>query len=601
MRSDQVDRQPRATPPRLRWGAVARVSLPFVILASLAAGLRAADAWLPLVPRELGQRLTESFLQALLIGYLTVLVALPSLLVLSVLLMLRARRHGRRLPIIARMGLLAGSGILAVLAMELAAALWLAWLHRMPVLPTSFTAQPAGDASLSLVVIGGSSALGYPYDPNLSVGQIVGWQLEEVMRGMRVDVDIRANLARNLEDMHLSLAGLKRRPDAMIIYSGHNEFLSRFDTARDAGYAEAPRGAFLDRLYDSSLRSPFCRWVYETMRKHRLGGPPPLNNHRRLLDVPLFTRSELHERVVDFGRRLEAIVAWCKQVGCEPILVIPPSNESGYEPNRSVLLPPPAPERAAELAAAFEAARKREAASPEDSLAGYRSLIAEAPEFAEVHFRLGRLLEAAGAYDEARTHYIKAKDLDGFPVRCRSDFVRFYHEVATRHGCLLIDAPEVLRRMCRHGILDDTIFHDAHHPSFAGHLAIAQAILDGLHRRRALGLDGGGEGFPAVNPSECAAHFRVDANVWAGACARAGTYYKQLGGARFDPSERLAKHERLMRAAVDLRAGRVSPDDTGVPGIGLASPPDLPFDWWNASSPMPPSRRQVSAGPRNSR
>ena len=34
---------------------------------------------------------------------------------------------------------------------------------------------------------------------------------------------------------------------------------------RDAGYAEAPAGAFLHGLYQLSLHSPFCLWVYETV------------------------------------------------------------------------------------------------------------------------------------------------------------------------------------------------------------------------------------------------------------------------------------------------------------------------------------------------
>ncbi|MGZ3317852.1 MAG: hypothetical protein ACXU95_11165, partial [Isosphaeraceae bacterium] len=124
----------------------------------------------------------------------------------------------------------------------------------------------------------------------------------------RVDLDIRANLGRNLEDMHKELATLRRRPDALIVFSGHNEFLSRFETMRDAGYAEAPAGAFLHGLYQLSLHSPFCLWVYETVRKHRLGGPPPALNHHLLIDVPAFTSSELLQILTDFRRRLEAIV-----------------------------------------------------------------------------------------------------------------------------------------------------------------------------------------------------------------------------------------------------------------------------------------------------
>src|SRR5262249_18590995 len=139
------------------------------------------------------------------------------------------------------------------------------------------------------------------------------------------------------EEMHTGLVSLKRRPDAMIIYAGHNEFLSRFEDSRDAGYSEAPQSPFLHGIYQLSLRSPLCLWIYETVRRHRLGGPPPRINYHRLIDAPSFTPSEYVEIFSDFGRRLEAVVDYCERIGAVPILVIDPANESGYEPNRSVL------------------------------------------------------------------------------------------------------------------------------------------------------------------------------------------------------------------------------------------------------------------------
>ena len=257
---------------------------------------------------------------------------------------------------LARVALLCGSTAFAILGMELAAAAWLSWTHRMPVLPTRFPEQsPAGE--LSLVVLGGSSAMGYPYEPTLSVGTDRGLADRAGLAGRRVNVDNRANLGRNLEDMHKELAALKRRPDLVIIYSGHNEFLSRFDGSRDAGYAEAPAGAFLLGAYRLSLHSPLCLWVYETVRQHRLGGPPPSVNQHHLIDIPMFTPSEYLEIVVNFRRRLEAITAYCEQIGAVPILVIPPGNESGFEPNRSVLADHLSPREREQLTERYLAAR----------------------------------------------------------------------------------------------------------------------------------------------------------------------------------------------------------------------------------------------------
>ncbi len=565
---------------QLRWSNVARWAWPFVLVTLLVAGLSAADAWLPLFPRELGRTLTEIFLRFLLIAYINVLVLIPLVLTISIWIVIRARRRGQRKPLCARLALLCVSAGLSVIGLELAAAACLAWVHRMPRLPTEFLPSRTAQDELSLVVIGGSSALGYPYEPTISIGQVVAWQLEQVRPGHRVIVDIRAKVGRNLEDMHKGLLTLQRRPDALIVFSGHNEFLSRFETMRDAGYSEAPEGLLLHGLYCLSLHSPLCLWIYECVRNHRLGGPPPALNHHLLIDVPAFTSSELIHILTDFQRRLEAIVSYCEQIQAIPILVIPPGNESGFEPNRTVLSARVSRAGRAALTEQFLRARATEQQDPAQSEARYRALLDQQPDFAEANFRLGRLLEQKGAFDEARDHYIRARDLDGFPVRCRSDIAQIYRDVAARHNSILVDGPAVLRAKSRHGIIDDELCHDAHHPTLASHLNLAQAILDQLHQRRALGLGGAGARAPIINPAECAAHFQIDSQVWAAVCVKAGIYFTHLGAARYDPAEREAKHLRFEQAAVQIRQGVRLPEEAGIPGVGLPPPVDWRWDWW---------------------
>ena len=183
--------------------------------------------------------------------------------------------------------------------------------------------------------------------------------------------------------------------------------------------------------------------------------------------------------MTDFRRRLDALAGYCRQVGAVAVMVIDPANESGFEPNRTVL------SRAA-LCRATSRARRSIRTRPRGgkgvSVGEHRTVplaAGEAPDFAEAHFRLGRLLEREGKFDEARDHYIRARDLDGFPVRCTTAMAQIYRDVAARHGCILVDGPEVLRRVSRHGILDDELFHDAHHPSLVAHVGPGP----GRHRR----------------------------------------------------------------------------------------------------------------------
>ena len=85
-------------------------------------------------------------------------------------------------------------------------------------------------------MIGESSGRGEPYHPWLSVGQIVAWRLERVFPGRPIQLDIWAYGGATLEVMHNKLAGLSYRPDALIVYVGHNEFQARYSWMRDVDH-----------------------------------------------------------------------------------------------------------------------------------------------------------------------------------------------------------------------------------------------------------------------------------------------------------------------------------------------------------------------------
>ena len=129
---------------------------------------------------------------------------------------------------------------------------------------------------------------GEPYRPWLSVGQIVAWRLQQAIPGRQFPCEILAWLGDSLETQHHKLAALERRPDAVIIYSGHNEFAARFEEEREGWLDEEPGNRLLGAAFRASLSSPFCRLVYEsdqqeppgssaaTLRPSSARGPPAL-------------------------------------------------------------------------------------------------------------------------------------------------------------------------------------------------------------------------------------------------------------------------------------------------------------------------------------
>jgi hypothetical protein len=310
--------------------------------------------------------------------------------------------------------------------------------------------------------------------------------------------------------------------------------------------------------------------IQEAIELNGLGEPPPPEATRQLVDVPACTPEEYAFRLADYRRRLEAIVDHYDRMGAVVVLLIPPGNDSGFEPNRSFLPPQTARADREAFTRRLLAARAAEGSDPTRAMAEYRRIVAEQPGFAEAHFRLARLLERSGAARDAGLHYLAARDLDGLLMRCPGDFQAACREVAARYPrAILVDGQAVLAAASPGGILGDRLFLDAMHPSVPGHVLLARGILAALAARRAFGWPEG-KPVPQVDPADCAAHFGVGTEAWKAACEWGARFYDLTATIRYDPSERLDWIARYRRAAGAIAEGR-DPDDVGLPGVGVRS------------------------------
>ena len=559
----------------LRWGLVLRAVVPVLLLALIGSVVVLVPDWMWTLPLDQRRRIIETFLRGVLVVYFLGLVAGSVGTPLLGWLAFRSWRRGQFRPWLGKTALACWGTLVALIGAEAGAAFWNAWVHRTPTLPTRFP-EPTPAGQVRLAVLGESSAAGELYQPWLSVGKILAWQLQEAIPGTTYVAEVLAEPGVTLERMHQKLEGLRQRPDAVIVYCGHNEFQARFDWARRVGVSEVPSSRLLRALYEVSQRSPLCRLIYEQTTRARLDAPPMATPHD-LIDSPICTPTETRGILEDFHNRLEAIVSYVEQIGAIPILVVPPGNEAGFEPNRSSL-PGDTPAAESEgVRQMFKQASALEVTEPDRSLALYRDLVRSHPGLAEAHFRLGRLLQRFGSDAEARGCYERARDMDGFPQRCTTSLQKAYRQVASRHGCILIDGPAELRALNPHGLLDDTLFHDAQHPALRGHMALAEALLRELAQTERLGWPEG-RAAPRLDPAACAAHFGIGQAQWAKVCERAAWFAGATASNRFDPTERLAKQRRYEEAARELNQG-TEPEATGIPGLGTHPAPEVDPSW----------------------
>lgn len=611
-RLDRASTRAPSRPPwqRALWWLVAAtaVTTAFVILAIV-------PHWLYLgapSARDLGRFVTIAFTDALVAAYG---VAVVGALITAVALALGYAglrwpwtAASVRTPLLRRLGLLSFSLWLSLVLLESGAWAWSRWLHRRPQLPvvsksndgmdhdlaetpltsqehprlpTQFqnpsTAEAVSTQAIRLLVIGESSGRGEPYHPWLSAGQIVAWRLKSVFPGRQVELDMWAKGGATLEMMHNELASLTYRPDALLVYVGHNEFAARYPWMRQFDYYldDQPQSAVaagLERLTAVAHFSPLCRLALETRERQQVGIQPKHVITRELIDRPVCTKEEAEAIGLDFLRRLEAIAAYCDTIGTVPVFVVPPCNDSGFDPNRSVLAPRMSKAERVAFARSVARARAREAKEPEAVIGLYRELIGQHPEFAELHYRLARLLEQAGKWDEARMHYIQARELDAMPLRCPERLRQAIRQVASAHpSVLLVDGPELFASRSAHGLVGDAFFHDAQHPNLRGYAILAEEILHQLAGRRTFGWPEG-VAAPLVDLEACARHFQIDAARWEEVCRREAWFFEATAYIRYDPRFRTERAKAYLRAAAAIHSG-CEPAAALIPGWPLPPKP----------------------------
>jgi Tetratricopeptide repeat len=319
--------------------------------------------------------------------------------------------------------------------------------------------------------------------------------------------------------------------------------------------------------------SPLYRLVLENRETYRLSvvGAQSLGVLETIVGRPVCTTDQAGAVLADFHRRLEAIVADCERLGCLPILIIPPGNDAA-NPNQSYANPWTEAATRTALARRLMEIRLIEERDPDRAMAAYQEVITEQPTHAWVHYRLARLLESVGSFVEANRHYILARDHDGIPLRCITPLEAAYRTVARHHAqsVLLVDGPAVLRAKSQHGILDADLFHDNVHPTLAGHIALAEAVLNGLKTRGAFRWPVSTPA-PVLDLRQYADQFGINALAWATICERSAAYYGQLALLPSDSADRVEWRDRYAAAARRIRAG-TRPEDVGIPGVGVGRP-----------------------------
>jgi tetratricopeptide (TPR) repeat protein len=311
---------------------------------------------------------------------------------------------------------------------------------------TWFPARKA-PGTLRIFVQGESSAAGFPYGRWASPAALLQQRLQRAYPDRDVEV-INTAMAAVTSYVLLDFADeiLAQQPDAIVIYTGHNEYLGIGGVGSSLVSARSPTVA---RLIASLRRLHVYRAV-ETLVAPLLG---PRTD-------PLAQR----------GGTLMARIAKERSIPLQSALFR--QGEAQFRGNLARLL------------GKYQRAGVRvfvgTLASNLRDQPPFVSLTDVGPESAQGRYDAARALYAECKHSEALAEYTAAKDLDGLRFRAPESFNALIREVAVAHDATVVDVQAALARAARDGIVGSDLMLEHVHPNVEGYFRLASAFYPEL-------------------------------------------------------------------------------------------------------------------------
>jgi len=333
---------------------------------------------------------------------------------------------------------------------------------ELPALPGAVRLPPKEADTFRLLVLGGSTVYGEPLPRAGFVQQLRGL-LAARFPETRLEV---WNLGQPGMDSSRVLATLVRalesEPDAVVVYTGHNEFLRS-----EVGYGLWPRlRERIERLGTAVL----LRTLKDRLAARGLwpaGGSGPAVSR----DSPFFARKEQR-----FRENLDAMVRETARAGVPLVLCTAACNLADWPPVGAGEPGPGPPSEASPEAPPPPDAGPLGAAGP----AGSASQGGDAA----THFRQGKQAAAQGRYAEAARRFDLAREEDPVPWRVLDTFNRTIRARAGQEGVVLADMDRAFRENSPHGLVGFSLFLDNCHPTPRGNFLAAVTLLGTLETHR---------------------------------------------------------------------------------------------------------------------
>ena len=329
-----------------------------------------------------------------------------------------------------------------------------------------FPPSPSGDAflikkpahSLRIFVFGESSAAGFPYPANGTFSRVIRDALTDILPSDTVEVVNMGMAATNsFTTVDLAADVLREKPDAVIIYGGHNEYYGALGIASTEKLGSSPG---LIRLYLKLQRLKTFLLIRNAIT--RLVGtirPAPsiqeveqdasrmesiVADQRIVLGDPTYQRG-----LDQYESNLRVVLGLFRRAGIPVFIGSTPSNIRDLTPFGPSAIPP-------------------------DS-------------GATRVFDSAKVVLAQGDSVRAASMFARARDVDVVRFRAPSAFQQIVQKVAKENGATYVPVLEGITAASAFHIPGNDLFLEHVHPNQKGYVLIARMFFDAIQRQKFLG------------------------------------------------------------------------------------------------------------------
>ena len=306
------------------------------------------------------------------------------------------------------------------------------------------------DNSYRIFVLGGSSAAGFPYMPLGAFSRYIQQRLEQNYPDKTIEVVNLGIAAVNSYTMLDLLPDvIEEKPDAILIYAGHNEYYGALGVGSLESYGRSrtliKTMLYLNHFKTIQLVKDFIKLFGSKAVAHEPGTLMSKMAEKKVIPY----KSELYEEgIKQFRENLNEIINTCKDNNIPLLVGTLVSNEKD--------LPPFVNDTTAEYGSADEVYKNAQLSLKESN------------------------------FQKADSLFTLAKDLDALRFRAPSEINDVIISLSDSYKIPFVKIDSAFCANCQHNIVGDELMTDHLHPTLEGYQLIGKMFYESLYKNNLL-------------------------------------------------------------------------------------------------------------------